>query len=368
MSSMHGEKIRRGEEMKKKWIAMALSIVMAAALTGCSGELSNEYITIKQYKGLEVTQVETTEVTDETVENTVNSNVEASQTKETITDRAAQEGDTVDMDYVGTVDGVAFDGGTATGTSLTLGSGQYIGANGDYKGFEEQIVGHTAGENFDITVKFPADYMNTEMADKVAVFNITLNEIYTLSTPELTDEWVQANSETSSTVEEYKKEVREQLEATNEENVNNTLKSEVLEALLEQVEVKELPEDQVSEQYQATEDYYTYMAQAYGMEFADFLTTYMGMTEDEFKEQAQTSAEEFVTRKLACELLAEKKNLEPSDEEYQAKLEEYAEAYGYEDLESFEEEMGEDVIRNAVLQDKVAEYLIQSCVQVEATE
>lgn len=352
--------------MKKKWIAVALSLVMAASLSGCSGELSNEYITIKQYKGLEVAEVATTEVTDETVENMVNSNLTASQSREEITDRAAEDGDTVDIDYAGTIDGVAFDGGTASGTSLVLGSGQFLGAEGDYKGFEEQIVGHNAGEEFDITVKFPAEYQNTEVADKVAVFHITLNGIYTITTPELTDEWVQANSETSKTVEDYKKEIRESLESANEENTNNTLKSEVLEALMEQVEVKELPEDRIEEQYQAIEDNYTYMAELYSMEFADFLSTYMGMTEDSFKEQAQTAAEESVKRQLACELLAEKKNLEPSDEEYETKLKEYADAYGYDDVDAFEEEMGEDVIKNAVLQDKVAEYLIENCVQVEA--
>lgn len=353
--------------MKKKWIAAALSLVMAVSLAGCSGEISNEYITIKQYKGLEVAEVAKTEVTDDKVESTVNSYLSASQVKEEITDRAAEDGDTVDIDYTGTIDDVAFDGGTASGASLVLGSGQFLGAEGDYKGFEEQIVGHKTGDEFDIMVKFPADYPSEEVADKPAKFHIKLNAIYMVATPELTDEWVQENSEKSKTVEEFKKEIRENMETTNEEKYNSTLKSEVLEAFLEQVEVKELPEEDVEEQYQAIDENYKGLAESYGMEFEDFLSSYMGMTEEDFETKAQEAAEAAVKRNLACELLAKKKRLEPSDKEYEEKMKEYAEQSGYEDVDAFKEAVGEDVIKMVVLQDKVAEYLAEKCTQVEAS-
>ena len=198
--------------MKKKILALTLSVLMAASLAGCSKELSNEYITVKQYEGLEVPKVEQSEVTDESVESTINSTLSSKSTSEEIKDRAAKEGDTVNIDYKGSVDGVEFEGGSATGASLELGSNSFIGANGDYKGFEEQIVGHKIGEKFDIEVKFPSDYKNTEMADKVAVFNITLNGISVVTVPELTDDWVKENSEESKTVEEYKKEIQKQLD------------------------------------------------------------------------------------------------------------------------------------------------------------
>lgn len=351
--------------MKKRILATVLGVLMAASLTGCSGKLSNDYITITKYEGLEVAQVEKTEVTDETVESTISNNLYAATTVEQLKDRAAEDGDTVNIDYVGTIDGVAFDGGTAEAQDLVLGSGQYIGANGECKGFEEQIVGHTPGENFDITVQFPDEYKNNpDMAKKVAVFNITLNYISVSNTPELTDEWVKENSEESKTVEEYKAEVKKQLE---EETYQSALQSEVMEAFMNSVEIKELPEDEVNEQLDSINGYYKGMAAVYGMEFDDFLQTYMGMTEESYNEKAQEAAELAIKRRLACELLAEKKNLTPTDEEYEKAIAKYVEQSGT-DADALKEQVGEDVLKRTVLQDKVAEYLAEKCVQVEASE
>ena len=111
--------------------------------------------------------------------------------EETITDRPAQDGDMVDIDFTGTIDGEEFSGGSAEGYAFQLGSGAMIGATDDYKGFEEQIVGHNTGDEFDIQVQFPEDYsLNPDMSGVVADFHIVLNKIYTSEVPELTDEWV----------------------------------------------------------------------------------------------------------------------------------------------------------------------------------
>lgn len=354
--------------MKKRILALTLSVLMAASLAGCSKELSNEYITIKQYDGLEVAKVETTEITDENVEKTINSKLAASATTEAVDDRAAQDGDTVNIDYKGSIDGVEFEGGSDTGSSIVLGSGRFIGANGDYKGFEEQIVGHKTGENFDITVQFPSEYeRNPEMASKVAVFNVTLNGISLVTTPELTDDWVKGNSEESKTVEEYKKEVRKQLEEGNETSKEEELETSVLTALADQVEVKKYPKGAVDEQLSSIEEYYKNMASVYGVEFADFLSQYMGMTEEDFNTQAKEVAETAVKRNLACELIAKKKNLEPSDKEYEEQIKEYAENAGYEDSDAFIEQVGEDTLKSTILQKNVAKYLAEKCVQVEQT-
>ncbi len=354
--------------MKKKILALALSVLMAASLAGCSKELSNEYITIKQYEGLEVAKVEQIEVTDESVESTINSTLSSKSTSEEITDRAAKEGDTVNIDYKGSVDGVEFEGGSAEGANLKLGSGSFIGANGDYKGFEEQIAGHKTGEKFDIKVQFPSDYKNAEMSDKVAVFNITLNSISVVTVPELTDEWVKENSEESKTVEEYKKEIKKQLQENSKESTKNTLQNEVMEALLGQIEVKKYPEDQVDEQIQSINEYYSGMAEAYGMEFKDFAEQYMGLSEEDFKTQAKEAAQTAVQRSLACELIAKEKKLEPSDKEYEEQITKYAEGSGYETVDEFKEQVGEDVLKRTILQQKVAEYLADKCVQVEQSE
>lgn len=354
--------------MKKKLAALVLAAVMTVSMVGCGNTMSNDYVTINKYKGLEIAEVEKTEVTDDTVESTVKSYVTASPLKTEITDRAAQDGDTVDIDYVGKIDGEAFDGGTASGASLKIGSGTYIGANGDYKGFEEQIIGHNKGDKFDIEVKFPDDYSASNLAGKVATFSITLNGIYEVSDDtEITDEWVKQNSDTSETVEEFKEEIRNKMKENNESTRQSQLQSEVLTALDEQVEVKKYPDGDVDKEYQSVEDYYTAYAQQYGLELADFLETYMNMTEDDFKTKAKEVAENAVKRKLACELIAKKKHLEPSDKEYEKKVEEYAEKAGYEDVDAFKKAYDDDTIRAAIIQEIVANYLLDSSVQVEQT-
>ena len=194
--------------MKKRVIAVLTAVLMTASLAGCgSGKLSNDYVTVNKYKGLEVTEVAKNEVSDDSVEQEIQSRLEAAATEQDVTDRSAQSGDWVNIDYTGTLDGVAFDGGTATGYDLELGSGSFIGASGDYQGFEDQIVGHNTGEEFDITVQFPENYQSSDLAGKPANFHIVLNKIYQKVTPELTDEWVANNSESSKTVDEYKEEV-----------------------------------------------------------------------------------------------------------------------------------------------------------------
>ena len=147
--------------MKKRVIAVLTAVLMTASLAGCgSGKLSNDYVTVNKYKGLEVTEVAKKEVSDDSVEQEVQSRLEAAATEQDVTDRAAQSGDWVNIDYSGSVDGTAFDGGTSTGYDLQLGSGTFLAATDDYKGFEEQIVGHKAGEEFDIQVQFPDPYQN----------------------------------------------------------------------------------------------------------------------------------------------------------------------------------------------------------------
>ena len=242
-----------------------------------------------------------------------------------------------------------------------LGSGSFIGANGDYQGFEDQIVGHNKGEQFDITVQFPDTYMNTEMAGKVAVFTITLNGIYTVDVPKLTDKWVKENSVEATTVKEYKKEIKEKIE-------NQQMYQNLLNALVDQIEVKkDLPKDKVKEQKEAIINQYESTAEYYQMELGDYLTQYMGMTEDQFKEKAQTVAENTVRNQMAVELLCEKKNLEPTDKEYEIGLKQYAALAGYrtDQIAEYEEKNGKENIEQSIMQEKAAKYLQKSCVQVE---
>ena len=339
--------------MKKRVIAVLTAVLMTASLVGCgSGKLSNDYVTVNKYKGLEVTEVAKNEVSDDSVEQEVQSRLEAAATEQDVTDRAAQSGDWVNIDYTGTMDGTAFDGGTATGYDLELGSGSFIGASGDYQGFEDQIVGHNTGEEFDITVQFPEGYPSADLAGKPANFHIVLNKIYQKVAPELTDEWVVNNSESSKTVDEYKEEVKNSLQEQQDDSGNSQLKQEVQTALLDQIEVNK---------------YYTQIAQMYGVELNDFITTYLNMTEDKFNEKIEESAKQAVQLEEAVKLIAKKEKLEPSDKEYEEGMQEYADKAGA-DLDTYKEQVGEDVLKDAILRDKVLDYLVDNCVQVEQSD
>ncbi len=353
--------------MKRKIAAVLISAALAGSLlAGCSGEISNDYVTVKQYKGLEVPQVVTQEVTDDQVEQTIQSALSANMTKNPITDRAAETGDWVNIDYTGYVDGEAFDGGSAEGADLELGSGSFIGATEDYEGFEDQIAGHNTGDEFDIKVQFPETYSNNPaMAGVVADFHIVLNEIYSQETPELTDEWVAENSEDSETVDEYREEIRSTLEDNAEESAKSELRTSIQDALLSQSEIKEYPEGAVDEQVEQATEYYTSIAGLYGMELSDFITTYLQTTEEDFNASVETAAQQTVQLDEALKLIAEKENLEPSDEEYEEEIADLAESAGTDDVDAFKEQYGEDVLRDSVLRQTVLDYLVDNCIQVE---
>ena len=349
--------------MKKNVIAAVLAAMTVLALAGCSSELSNEYVIVKQYKGLEVPKTEKDEVADEEIDQAIQANLQGTADTLPVTDRAAQTGDWVNIDYVGTVDGVAFDGGTAQAQDLLLGSGGYIGASGDYEGFEDQIVGHNVGEEFDITVQFPENY-SPDMAGKVADFHITLNEIYVEDIPELTDEWVLANSEGAETVDEYREEIRGQIEESVDRQTESEMTEAVWDALMENVEVKEYPEDAVQQQVDQVKEQYVQIAELYGTTLEDLIETQFMMTEEDFNELLKESAQEAAVFDEAVKLIAKKEKLDLSDEEYEEKIAEYAKEYGV-DADEYKEQVGEDRLKSTILREIVVEYLIDECVQVE---
>ena len=349
--------------MKKNVIAAVLAAMTVLALAGCSSELSNEYVIVKQYKGLEVPKTETDEVADEEIDQAIQANLQGTADRLPVTDRAAQTGDWVNIDYVGTVDGVAFDGGTAQAQDLLLGSGGYIGASGDYEGFEDQIVGHNVGEEFDITVQFPENY-SPDMAGKVADFHITLNEIYVEDIPELTDEWVLANSEGAETVDEYREEIRGQIEESVDRQTESEMTEAVWDALMENVEVKEYPEDAVQQQVDQVKEQYVQIAELYGTTLEDLIETQFMMTEEDFNELLKESAQEAAVFDEAVKLIAKKEKLDLSAEEYEEKIAEYAKEYGV-DADEYKEQVGEDRLKSTILREIVVEYLIDECVQVE---
>jgi len=346
--------------MKKKVITALLLVSLAGgSLMGCgSKEISNEYVTVKQYKGLEVDKVEAEEVTDEAVENDIQSTLESYGTAEEV-DRAVEDGDTVTIDYVGKKDGVEFEGGSATESPLTIGSGYFV------PGFEEAIIGHTKGETFDIDVTFPEDYNNGELAGQAVVFTITIHKIEQTAIPELNDEFVASVSEEATTVDEYKKEVKKALEESNKQTAEEELEKGVWEALMENTEVTKYPDDLIDENVESINSTYQQMAEYYGMEWEDFLSSMMGMTVEQYEDQLNETAKTSVKGLLALELIAEKEKLEPSEDEYQKLYEQYAEDYGYESVDALIEAATEEKVQQIALQEVVMDWMIENCKQVE---
>lgn len=347
--------------MKKRLITIVAGICAVALLGGCAGNagakaaLSNDNITINQYKGLEVDKVETIAVTDEDVEMSIQSDLETLATKTDVTGRPAQLGDIAIIDFEGKKDGVAFEGGAGTDYELELGSGQFI------DGFEDGVVGHNIGETFYLDLTFPENYSSEELAGKAVVFTVTLKGLQEKNVPELTVDILAQLESKATTIEEYKAQIRSDLEVSNQETAESTLLSSVWETLVKNCEVKKFPEGMLDKYVADLKEQYSYYAQMYGMEIEEFFKQIFGMSAEEV---AKTTA----TQELAMTLIAEKEGLTLTDKEYEDGVKDLSNQYGYEDTEEFLKAYGEDGIRKALLQEKVGKFLVDNCVQVEPKE
>ena len=370
----------KGVYLMNKKTAEMMAVLLAAvfALAGCGSSggglsssgpaIKNDNIEISQYDGVEIEKVAVEEVTDEDVEMEASYRMMDYTTEEEITDRPVAEGDTVNVDYVGTMDGVAFEGGTAAGVDVvaSVDDVDYI------PGFAASLIGHNTGDVFDADVTFPADYHEAKLAGKAAVFTFTINKISVSSTPELTDAFVAENIEGCDTVDDFKAQLREELETNYADTANAQLESEAWEAVIANTTVIELPEDEVQKEvdgYYAT--YHSY-AESYEMEFSEFLETYMGTTEDDFANQVQDAAEESVKQRLIVEAIAEKEGIALSDEAFEEKIKELADEYGFaskeEFFEAYDGQVNEDQMKDYFLQEEVIHWIMDHAVQVEAKE
>lgn len=339
--------------MKKKMLAVVVGLCTVISLVGCGNKgISNDKIKITQYKGLEVDKVEVVEVTDEDIESSIKSTLQTM--KQPVTDRAVESGDFVTIDYAGKVDGEAFDGGTAEDAELEIGSGTFI------PGFEDAIIGHNIGETFDIDVTFPEEYKNNEaLSGKAAVFTITLDAISAV--PELTKELLSDLSTTATTIEEYKEEVKKDLQKSNEETAKSNLEQLVWAALIENCVIENYPEDKLSEVTSEIESQFSYFASMYGTDVDTLIQNYYGVSLDEM-------AKNMIKQEFAIELIAEKEKLTLSDEDYEKGLAEYAEQYGYDDVKEFEEMAGKEEVEKMLQQKKVGDFLVENCKQVEKSD
>ena len=266
------------------------------------------------------------EPTEEEVQSEIDSLLSDHATEKQVTDRAAADGDTVNIDYAGSVDGVAFSGGTYSGYSLTLGSGTFV------DGFEDQIVGHTPGETFDVTVTFPEGYSDSTdsegntvvLSGKKAVFSVTLNYISEKVLPELTDAWVAENygeSDDVHTVEELKALYQKMLYNTNLQNA-------IMDDLLANSTFKELPSEITSYYIRMFLNYYNQYATAYGMDLNAFAQTQGYTDADAMLAASDAYFEHLAKQDLIFQAVAETKSLAPTQEELDDAESTYADTYG----------------------------------------
>ena len=283
---------------------------------------------IQGYKGIEVKKQPVT-VTAEDVEKEIDRVRERNSRMVTVEDRAAENGDVAEIDFDGYVDGKQFDGGKAENYDLTLGAGQFI------PGFEEQVVGHKAGEEFDVNVTFPEDYHAEELKGKPAVFKIKLHEIKKKELPEVDDEFVKDVSE-FDTLDEYKKDLEEKLRSQRQKAADADVENQLVEAIIEKVEAT-IPDEMVENEVDEIINSFAYRLQSQGLKLETYLK-YTGQTTDDLRVQYKPQAERQVKVRLGLEKIAELENIQITEEETEAEFKRLAEAYG----------MPEDNVKNLV--------------------
>lgn len=342
--------------MKKKLLLVFVAICSMFVLFGCgdeSEEKASKYVKVGKYEGLEIEKVKAIEVTDADVEAAIRTDLQTLG-KSTEVAGPAQEGDTVTIDYVGKLNGKAFEGGTDSDAELTLGSNTFI------DGFESGVVGHSVGETFDLELTFPEDYGNS-LAGQKTVFTITLKKIMRL--PELTEDLLAEIGTTAKTVKEYKALVKKNLEKSNKETAEAENQQLIMQALVEKCELKKYPESRlirVTKDLVYQESYGAIMNNT-GIDQA--VMTSMGMS-------VEDKAKELLTIELAVEYIADKEDIVVSEKEYEEKTAELAATYGETDvaafITSYESVYGEGYIKRMMLQEEVAVFLLKSCKEVKS--
>ena len=276
-------------------------------------------VKLGEYKGIKGKMLDT-DATDEDVETELKNMQERNSRLVTVEDREAAMGDTCDINFEGFVDDVAFDGGKGENYPLELGSNSFI------PGFEEQVAGHKAGEEFDVNVTFPEQY-EPSLAGKDAVFKCKINEIKAKELPELDDEFAKDVSE-FDTLDELKDDLKKQIAERKEANAKTDFENQIIEQICENMEV-EIPECMFTQKCDEMVQDYAYRLQMQGLDLNTYLQ-YLGQTMDQFKEQFMEGAKQQVKTKLALDAIVKAENIEASEEEIEAEVNKLAEQYNME--------------------------------------
>ena len=361
--------MKAGEFMKKRLLSAFLVTVLAMSITGCgydnkSVDVSkidvDSYISnLGNYQGLTVETEKRSVINEDSVQDYIDyvlTNIGSTDTVEV--DREAKNGDTVNIDYEGLLDGVAFDGGTAEGYDLTLGSGQFI------DGFEDGLIGYKKGDEVALNLTFPENYNSELLAGKAVVFNVKINAVKEPVKPELTDELVGMMAvENIKTVDEFKDYVRDNLAISAEEVYKDKLRDNILLKIYDDTTFAsdEVPAEMFNyylEQVRSSDQAY---ANQYGVTLADFVPVYYGIEYEEYLANTEEQAKAMVQNVMICEKIARDNNIKITSEEVKRSMEETVEKYNYASLDALKEVTSEEYYKNYLLEKKVTDFILSNC-------
>ena len=306
-----------------------------------------KYITIAEYKGI-VLDSTVEAVTDEDVDKQIQSNLKEKSEEVTTKGAAVQTGDTVTIDFVGTKDGVAFEGGTANNYDVTIGEGTMI------PGFEDGIIGMEKGETKELAITFPEDYQKAEMAGVDAVFKITLQSFR--RPPELTDEWAAANTD-YKTAEEYRASVRSQLEESAQVQAESSLRSTAWTTVYTNSEVKEYPQKDIDDAVAGFKRQAQSYAEQGNMELEEFVES-QGISMEDFEEQCQQYAQAKVKQDLIIQGIMDAEGMTLEDADSLAIQEQLVQQYGSGDLAVLIDTYGQEAVDESIGLIRVENFMI----------
>lgn len=305
-------------------------------------------VKLGDYKGLEATMLPT-EATDEDVAAELENMRDRNSRLISVEDRAAEMGDTAEIDFEGFVDGVAFDGGKGENYPLELGSGSFI------PGFEEQVAGHKIDEEFDVNVTFPEEYAE-ELAGKDAVFKCKIHEIKAKEMPELDDEFAKDVSE-FDTLDELKEDVKKQLSEKKEAEAKSDFENQLIEKVIANMEC-EVPECMFEQRTNEMIQDYGYRLQMQGIDLNTYLS-YLGQDMDSFKESFRSGAENQVKASIALDAIVEAEKIEATEEEIDAEIAKLAEQYQME-AEQIKKAVPTEQIASDIKSKKAVDLIVSS--------
>lgn len=315
-----------------------------------------DYVDLGDYKGIELTK-SITKVTDDEVTN----EMESKAVELTGSDVTVEDGDTAIIDFVGKLNGVAFDGGTASNYELEIGSGSFI------DGFEDGLIGVKKGDTVDLNLTFPESYPSTELAGKDVVFTVTVNGVK--RKPQLNDEWLAANTN-YATLAEFAAETKQKLEDAAETTASNTLESSGLDQVISNSTVKKYYKSLIEQGESQYEKRLNAYASAYGKSLSELLAA-QGMTESQYQKQKQKQAVSYAQVAMVVYAIAQDAGLSEADAEYQTILNDLANNYNM-DAATFSSTYGESLVKSSVMSQYAMNYIVSNAnvttQEVEETE